>query len=238
MTRLFAILALWSVTSLLFHVNPVLVTGLPVGASQCPRGIPAVGGCHLTKDEIVTSSLMNSTAELQLLLNGQPLSATSPTDVKIGVDHTLELIGASPFRGFLFRLGAAAGGIDTTGSLLLVEDDAADDAAMVQVADTVCVQGEDVGGLTHTNSVDKTSIKGLLRIDEVAENLTLDVTVVISNEGSVSDYAYTGYKLNAVAEESSPSTTNAPTAPSSSGIQKMTIVAMVLSSLSFWSMLP
>ena len=171
MNRLVAVIGLWSVTSLVFHDGPkLLVTGLPSGASQCPGGVAAVGGSHLSRPEMITGSLMNSSAQLQVLLDGQPLSTSSPTNVTVGADHTLELVGASPFRGFLFRLGGGPD-IDTTESLIVAQ---ADFPPTVQLAEAVCIDGEGVGGLTHANNVDKTSAKGILRIDQAATNLPLD----------------------------------------------------------------
>ena len=52
-----------------------------------------------------------------------------------------------------------------------------------------------VGGLTHTNNEIKDTISGVLRLDEIADDLELDVTVVITNQNQESIYYYSSYKI-------------------------------------------
>ena len=136
------------------------------------------------------------------------------------------------FRGFLFRLGPPVVvkveegepvNNGTTTTTIPMEDDgddgdddddndvimtkeslrvAANDDVNVQLASTVCITNEQVGGLTHANSIDKQVATGILRMDEIAAGLVLDVTVVVRNQGTESEYYYTQYTLNAVEEES------------------------------------
>ncbi|CAB9503680.1 expressed unknown protein [Seminavis robusta] len=220
------------VVAIIFASLPNAVVALPTGASACPAGEAAVGGSHLGKSEQTNGPLSENAAQLKVLLNGNVLSPDTPVDVPIGVDHTLELMGEAPFRGFLFRLGGGGNAgnntlaIDTTEALRVADGD----AGSIKVAKTVCVANENVGGLTHIDNVDKTSVKGLLKITEEAGSLPLDVTVVVRNQGTVSDYAYSQFTLNAV-EGGAMETTNG------SGIGKRTpMMGLVAASVAMCSM--
>lgn len=197
-----------------------MVSAFAAGAGQCPGGIAAVGASHLQSSKTVTNGeLSESPAGLQVTLNGTPLESSVTTPFVMGQDHTIALTATTmdaTFKGFLLRLGTngeeengganmdsnstATTTIMTTDALQVVADD---DTNNVKVAQTVCVMNEQVGGLTHTNNVPKTTIQGILRMDEVmADNnllvLPLDVTVVIRNQGSDSEFYYSQYLLQAV----------------------------------------
>ena len=108
------------------------------------------------------------------------------------------------FRGFLFRLGPPDnnGALSGNTTISVITKEALrvweGDDENVRLASTVCITNEQVGGLTHTSSVEKPSATGLLRMDDPAENLLLDVTVVVRNQGTDSIFYYTQYALNAV----------------------------------------
>lgn len=159
-----------------------------------------------------------SNARLQVILDGDHvLMASNATDFTIGVNHNITLRrmmnnagdgddgegnAGKQFRGFLLRLGPpeeaedGAVNLDTTDALDRTSDD-------VVVALEQCVLEEGVGGLSHTNNDLKDSVTGILRMDEMAKDLPLDVTVVIQNRNGISEYYYQRFFLNAVGGGSS-----------------------------------
>ena len=62
-------------------------------------------------------------------------------------------------------------GVDLTEAIQAVDEEA-------QVAAATCVSAEGVGGLTHTNNNDKSTITGALLVEEAIPGLTFDVTIV------------------------------------------------------------
>ena len=166
--------------------------GLSTGAASCSGGEAAVGAQHFS-GEVTTGSLSDSPTGLKVLLDGKPLSETEPTDFSIGREYALNVQGNDAFLGFLLRLGSGENNADTTDALYVAPEN-----SVVQIASAVCVNGEGVGGLTHTNNLPKTGVAGTLQMDEVDTSMHLDVTVVIRNRNGVSTYYYSRYMLNAV----------------------------------------
>lgn len=171
-------------------------------------GREAVGGSHLSRP-IQTGPIGN--ARLQMVLDDSVvLRGAVMTNFTIGHNHTLTLRliddAGKQFRGFLFRLGPGTQKpfLDTTDALDSVNREAS-------VAYEHCVIGQGVGGITHTNAELKSNITGILRMDETANYMPLDVTVVIQNRGITSEFYYQQFTLNAV---QGPAPVESPTLPS------------------------
>lgn len=190
--------------ALLLAAFPLLAFAFPGGTGGCTGGRYAVAGPHISRP-FQTGPIGN--ARLQLVLDDRTILRGGRThDFTVGVDHTLTLQliddAGKQFRGFLFRMGRGFTNqfLDTTDALAPVDLKSA-------VAYEHCVIGQGVGGLTHTNSDLKTNVTGILRMDEPANSLPLDVNVVIQNRGLVSEFYYQQFTLNAVA---GPPTSPAP----------------------------
>lgn len=69
----------------------------------------------------------------------------------------------------------------------------------VRVA-SLCTDFEGVGGVTHVSNSEKPVVTALLKVDVIATDLPLDVTVVVQNSGDTdsSEYYYSGFFLSAI----------------------------------------
>lgn len=172
------------------------VSAFPGGVGGCAGGRAAVEGAHLATSARITGAIGN--ARLQMILDDDlVLRASTRMDFTVGGNHTLTLRkiddNAISFRGFLFRLGTPLGdaAFDTTDALRRTTPD-------TSVAFEHCVINQGVGGLSHANSNVKESVSGILRLDEPANDMPLDVTVVIQNRNGLSEFYYQRFFLNAV----------------------------------------
>lgn len=194
-----------------------LVGGYSTGAGSCAGNGAPVAGKHLSRVQITSGSLEAYGIKLTLGDSG-PLKTGVPFEFEYGRPHFLTLSCSSKpatkalYLGFLVRL-ASPDGIDTTSALLPFSNDKG-----TQIATDTCINIEGVGGITHTNNYPKSMSQSILEMDEAAQGLILDVTVVVANSGFYSDFYYSQYTLNAVAPtDGTPSTAQAPT-PSSASI--------------------
>ena len=216
------LVGLWLLLSL-----PLASHAFPIGAGDCPGGRAAVGSVHLSAGSVTTGRLEDNNLRVQI--NGQVLDPDSPSIIlQAGVEHAWMVADGSSqsrqpsegFRGFLLRLGGGRGvgegaddaEIDTTVALSSASDN-------VKEAFAACVLSQGVGGVTHNENELKTAVSGILRLDEIASDLQLDVTVVVENRNSNSVYYYSSYTLEFREEAqpttgSSPSPTAAPSNPS------------------------
>jgi hypothetical protein len=192
--------------SLLF---PILSSsGFPGGAGGCAPNRAAVEGSHLATPARQTGPLGNG--GLQVVLDDEiVLRSTQWTNFTVGEDHTLTLKTindqGTPFRGFLFRLGPGDNSqVDTREALQGTTSD-------TSVAENLCVVDQGVGGLTHTDSELKDTVRGILRMDRVATNMPLDVTVVIQNRNGLSEFYYQQFRINAVTGNTQPGGPAPPT---------------------------
>jgi hypothetical protein len=192
------------------------VRAFPTGAGSCAPGTEAIltpGFVHATNAQVGTGLL--SDKGLVLLLNGTPL-AEDGTSITVGQAYQISINSTSgdAFRGFLMRL-------DGNGILTDIALNPTDGDDLAQVSN-LCVETYLVGGLTHTSNTDKKTVVGTLQMNEAAEGMTLDVTVVVRNSESadVSEWYFTSYAMNAVESTSGvtpvpvAAATNAPTSPS------------------------
>lgn len=221
-----------------------------LSAGACPQRQPAVGGAHLTNNNTIKGTL--DQGSITVSLNGVALSPSTAANFTAGVDHNLTLTATgsgNTFNGLLFRLG---GSVNTKAALRVPSGD-----SELQVAKLVCIAQQGVGGVTHARSNDWTKKTIILRLNEDASDLPLDVTVVVQNDADASIWYYSAYTLNAVGgnvtkapSSSSPrsnttstsspamgTTSTPPTHPSKVFITSVVLLG-ILAVVSFMSMLP
>ena len=164
---------------------------------------PAVGSPHLNKagfDEDADLDLADAPQNFTLTLNGESLSIAGETAVSFPINqaHTLELSSDEPFKGFLIRLGPLPSESEflTDFTMALTPQDGND--ANVKVEQTHCIDIENVGGVTHTDSNEKNRVTAMLQMDEPASDMIMDITVVIVNSGETSEFYYSQLLMNAV----------------------------------------
>ena len=189
----------YTLAALLVHLLLLTVhqiSAFPGGVGGCAGGRAAVEGAHLATSARITGTIGN--VRLQMVLDDQfVLRSANTMDFTVGGNHTLTLRmmddTATAFRGFLFRLGKPLdnAAFDTTDAFRRTTRD-------TSVAFEHCVINEGVGGLSHANANVKESVSGILRLDEPANNMPLDVTVVIQNRNGLSEFYYQRFFLNAV----------------------------------------
>ena len=97
--------------------------------------------------------------------------------------------------------------------------DAYDDQAQVAVG--TCVLINRVGGVSHTNAEPKTVVSSLLKMDDAANGLLLDITVVIRNVDAAERVRVVLFSIRAqccgAALYMAPTTRFPPPAPTESG---------------------
>jgi hypothetical protein len=112
--------------------------------------------------------------------------------IKLDLNWTLSVTpGYRPFRGFLLRVNGGDNEVDTLDALLPSNED---DNATQKLA--ICNFYQEVGGLTHTSSLEKNQVSGIFRLDEPSNRVALDVTVVVENRIHSSISYYSGYRLD------------------------------------------
>jgi hypothetical protein len=174
-----------------------IVDAFTTGAGSCKAGTDAIlvpGLPHATNSQVGGTALADF--GITVALNGELLNTTAPTDFMTGDNHTLTITATdAPFLGFLARIDGSGDDmfLDTTLAL-------ASNSTDVQVALSTCINVNRVGGVTHTDSNEKESVSAVLRMDDPADGLLLDVTVVIRNVNSeaVSEWYFSRFGLNAV----------------------------------------
>jgi hypothetical protein len=134
------------------------------------------------------------------------LDEDSTFSFPVGEDLDIRVVGeVFDYRGILIRLEADQG-VDTSGALIPTTDG-------TQAAN-VC--SDPVQGITHRNSVLKNNQGGIIRLDEPT-SLSLDVTIVVSNNNTNSRFYYSRFLLEAVQSPPTSNPTDKPTfAPSPS----------------------
>jgi len=129
-----------------------------------------------------------------MVLDSKTLSQSVPANFSIGQNHVLSLqVTSAPyFKGVLFRLGSN-GKVDTTKALSVRSGDTS-----LRLAYDTCIP-LGAGGVTHRSDKEKRIATSILRMNRVAANLPLDVTVVVANDDGISKFFYARFSLNAVA---------------------------------------
>jgi len=200
---------LLSVLGALSLLLPAYVKALPTGASSCNVGSAAVGGPHLSRAE-TTTGLVSQEEGYRLTIDDQILTPNST--FPIAFDPTTDAAGgaqtitrtlvfstvvpvASTFKGFSFILSAG------TAAELEVTDDE------TQKVNSLCAGN--AMGITHTNPQEKSKVELTLNIQATAAtaDIPLDVTIVVENSGTVSEYYYSRYLISIVDKARPPRST-------------------------------
>ena len=177
-------LRLFTPLALVVATLPKSTVAYPTGAGACTEGNTVVQGAHLTTTA-KTGSLADGGFSVSLGESALMPGAISTFD--IDTNTALTITGRGTFRGFLMRLGET-GGVSTVDAFSVTSSD-------VQLANA-CF---DVGGVTHTSNQAKTSASATLNLASAANDMPLDVTIVVENSGGVSEYYYSQFTLTAVA---------------------------------------
>jgi hypothetical protein len=175
----------------------------PTGAGGCLGGGAAVGGGHLSSSNIVTGSLLD--ARIHFELDGDELLEDGPLYARVNKSTPLTMTApysGKGIKGFLIRLSssdtAATSDYDLTDALSLpIVSEERQPFIETKVVESLC---EDSGaaGLTHINANPKYIIKGELLITQSIESdLLLDVTAVLENSDSKSEYYYSQFRIKA-----------------------------------------
>jgi hypothetical protein len=160
------------------------IHAFPSGAGGCDGGMAAVEGAHLTANA-VTGTLADG--GFDLIVNGQfKLEPSTLTSLELDKEYKLSIQGSGPFRGILIRM-------EGEGITMTPESD-------FQLA-SVC-DSEGAVGITHTDSSDKSELTPIGSfVVTTAQDLQVDVTIVVSNNGQDgSEYYYNSYLLETVDE--------------------------------------
>ena len=157
------------------------------GAGSCDPGSGAPQGLHLSRATVITGLLEKG--GFTVSLDGKPLVAGVVSTFPIQTDTSLTISGIKSFRGFLMRLGET--GVQTDIALANVDTNS-------QIS-TMCTAVQGVGGVTHTSSSVKTTVTANLSLGAAASGMPLDVTVVVQNSGTISEYYSTRFLLTAAA---------------------------------------
>ena len=106
-------------------------------------------------------------------------------------------IDGGTFKGFLIRMeGPGSIGLNLTGS----------EETNVKIEEMFCADSG-AEGVTHTNNEDKTEIMASYDIAEEGDYM-IDVTIVVSNTGDVSEYYHSSYTVQAGKDEDQPEETD------------------------------
>lgn len=195
---------------------------LPNGVVGCGAGTEALAfndNIHATLIQVGGGPL--SDFNLTMTLNDQVLDPNVPSDFEIQKDHNLTLTAVGDqFAGFLVRM-ESPDGVRTVDSILPIETfDPITNATSTGGAKEayMCKQAYFVAGVCHDSQAKKSTVELNLNMESVAENLVLDVSVVIKTniDENISQWYFTSYRLNAVSDAmDTTSPTPSPTIASS-----------------------
>jgi hypothetical protein len=200
------------------------ITGFSTGAGGCGGGGPAVGGMHI--DFLTAASAqdgMNATlfeAATVVWLDGVRFEPNMPTILPTGQDISFRIETFQvALRGFLIRVEAPDPDVDLTGTI-------ASDSPLVQNAAACDQESGNVVGLTHTDASEKAIVNATLRLDHVAVNVTIGVTVVFINNANLSVFAYDNYTVSFGSNTLPPSATTSAIPLSPAPVQAPTTPAV------------
>jgi Reeler domain len=163
---------------LLSFFHDASVVAYPTFTGSCNAG-NSLGDPHT---KAATSGALSALG-LQLKIGGKALTPGSTFTVKAGASLAISLAstGGKKFRGFQIRL--SQGSTDTSTWLGAGKD------KFVQV-DKFCTMSK-VGGISHKENSDKTSVAGTLKVPSATTGITIEVTIVVNDRPSIwykSDY--------------------------------------------------
>ena len=125
---------------------------------------------------------------LQLKIGGKALKDGGSATVKPGVSTSISIssTGGKKFRGFQIRI--SQGSTDTSKWLGAGKD------KFVQV-DKFCTMSK-VGGISHKDKTDKSTVTGTLTVPTAKTGITIEVTIVVDDKPSI--WYKSNYKLVAI----------------------------------------
>jgi hypothetical protein len=166
----------------LFFVALILVAtqAYPTYTGSCKVGT-SVGGSHL-------KSGSKGAVPLTLTIGGKVVKPGTTFSFAKGKSLAIKLSGSKSFKGFQMRL--ASGTANTVGYLKKGT------SSNVQV-DAQC-SAIKIGGICHNSKAAKTAVQGSILVPAAKNGLMLQVTVVMNNDGGVSEWYTSTYTLNAV----------------------------------------
>ena len=190
------------------------VKGRPSGAPVCPADQSAPGAPPRN-----TGFFEGTIAQgnLTITIDGEPLVPDVPVDLETGKLYQVVVQTTTFFRGFLARLAGGDEDINTTPIFQIFEDETdlqfSDPCLSLGVSlnarairavslrkilirsRRLFVFSSQVGGVTHRDRNNKTSITFFLEFDQPSNSMALDVNVVQSNP-SPSVFYYSQYIIN------------------------------------------
>jgi|JI102314DRNA_FD_contig_31_7740540_length_667_multi_2_in_0_out_0_1 hypothetical protein len=153
----------------------------PGGAGGCAGGMAAVAGPHLSSSKTIeTGSLKDGGVKVSV--NGKFISPGKTSKLRVGKTNKIKVSGKK-IKGVLIR---------TESSSTYTLDP---DGTLVQPSMACSSLGDaDIEGVTHNSAVEKSSASALLFTNSSA-SFALDVTVVMENSATTSEYYYSGFTL-------------------------------------------
>ena len=175
------------------------------GAAACPLGAAAPNGFHIRNGDETTGSLADGGIDVTVGTDSSP--ASDDMSFPIDTEVTITISSATPFRGFLIRLGPADASLATAENSFVTTVDYPEGSTGIDVAQA-CTPFF-VGGVTHTDASEKTEVNAYMELTQPVDDMVLDISVVVTN-GAESEFYYSGFTgLSFTAADDVP----APTAP-------------------------
>jgi hypothetical protein len=198
------------------------VHAFSTGAGGCPAGTPAVSDFHtLATSGRTIDNVPFASSGVVFTINGAAIDPNDPVSIRRSTS------------GYLFSVKSNATANNTIfrGALIRVEQ--GDGAGMAfgpssnnAQAAVSCV--EPALGVTHKDAENKTLLTGAFSTESINASITVDVTVVFENSGSVSRYTHEQFIVGVVEADTgppvNPSTGNSTptTAPFQEGVGNQT----------------
>jgi len=181
-----------SILLLCVSVLPFFADAFPTAAGYCQSGMNGINqGAHASARNLIGGGYIGD-AGFEVLIDGQQVFEGVRFDLEAGVSHSIQLVSTrNIMRGFLLRL-ESSDGQSTKYSLSTTDSNAKVNFYCTNL---------NVGGLSHVSRDPKTRIDGTLYLANASEDLTLDVSIVVSTISSYSsaEWYYSPLKLRAVA---------------------------------------
>jgi hypothetical protein len=175
-------------------ILPLIAQAFPGSIGSCLPGKKAIQqGAHANLRQVDQGGSVIGNAGFEVYIDGQRVYEDVMFDFTSGEQHTIQLKAtADIMRGFLLRL-ESIDGQDTRQSFSSTD-------SQVQIP-FFCTDVENVGGMGHNGRDSKTSIEGTLYMAQPSDELSLDVTTVVTTIYSygIAEWYVSQFKLRAVA---------------------------------------
>lgn len=199
----------------------VTTSAYPIAAGSCNSG-GGVGFPHASEGG---GSL--SDGSFSVSIDDDELAVDETLTITTYSDHTLTITADDDeFKGFLFRLSSSDGEVDLSDSIFLKGDQSDLAQTFPNSLNVDCPSG--VGGACHTSLGTMPSVSVTLSIEEDATDLSLEVTVVTSNNliQGFDGWYYSSYSIST---ETVPTVSPAPTpsVPSSCDCEESKLLSLL-----------